>query len=48
VTAAVLAVIGRDMVASVIVTLVLAGGFGVFITGKFQQRQDLARKHREQ
>jgi uncharacterized membrane protein len=48
VAAAGLAVQGHDMVASVIVSIVLAGGFGVFITGKVHQRQDLRRKQREQ
>ena len=38
---------GHDMVAATIVTVVLAGGFGVFITGKIQQIQDL-RKKKEQ
>jgi uncharacterized membrane protein len=38
---------GHDAVAITIVTVVLAGGFGVFITGRVQQIQDLRRKQQQ-
>jgi uncharacterized membrane protein len=38
---------GHDAVAITIVSVVLAGGFGVFITGKVQQIQDLRRKQQQ-
>jgi hypothetical protein len=38
---------GHDAVAITIVTVVLAGGFGVFITGKVHQIQDLRRKQQQ-
>ena len=43
-----LAIMGHDTVAAVIVTIVLAGGFGVFISGKIYQRQDLKRKQEQE
>ncbi len=39
-----LAINGHDAVAGVIVTVVLAGGFSAFISGKVQQNRDLKRK----
>jgi uncharacterized membrane protein len=36
--------LGHEKLAIAIVVVVLAGGFGVFITGKVQQREDLKRK----
>ena len=35
---------GHDVFAGVMVTVVLAGGFGVFVTGRAQQQRDLTQK----
>lgn len=43
-----LALNDHDTVAGIIVSIVLTGGFGVFITGKVQQRQDLKKKQNQE